>query len=74
MQQSISAGLSNLIAGVVTLLVGPTVCMYLLKRFVPVLGDELWRWYCRALIWLVRALFRLIRVLLHEALGIRRRP
>ncbi|MEV6634686.1 hypothetical protein AB0M54_28460 [Actinoplanes sp. NPDC051470] len=55
---------TGLVAQAITLIAVSTVMMLLVKRFVPVLGAELWRWYWTALTWLIRAPFRLIRVLL----------
>jgi hypothetical protein len=62
---------NNLVVSVILLLAGPTICMLLIRRFVPYLGDRLWRVYCDVLIWLFRAPFRLVRLLVRE---IRRRP
>jgi hypothetical protein len=73
--QSITNALSNLAVSIVMMLAGPTVLMLLVRRFVPVVGEELWRAYCRLLFWLLRAPIRLIRVLVNEiATARRRRP
>jgi hypothetical protein len=74
MLQSLSNGLGNLVVSIVMFLAGPTIIMLLLKRFLPVLGDELWRLYSQALVWLIRAPFRLIRILVDELFKARRRP
>jgi len=72
--QSITNAVSNFVISVVLLLAGPTVVMLLVRRFVPVLGEDLWRYYCRFLLWIFRAPFRLVRMLVHEIVGARRRP
>ena len=72
--QSITAAISNLVVSVLFLLAGPTVLMLLVRRFVPYLGEQLWRSYCNALLWLLRAPFRLVRVLVKEIAAARRRP
>jgi hypothetical protein len=55
----------------ILLLAFTTVGMLLMRKFVPYLGEQLWRSYCNVLIWCVKAPFRLARVLLNE---VRRRP
>ncbi|HEX8410001.1 MAG TPA: hypothetical protein VF883_14160 [Thermoanaerobaculia bacterium] len=72
--ESITTTLSNLVVSVLLLLAGPTVFMLLVRRFVPYLGEQLWRSYCDVLMWLVRLPFRLIRVLVNEIAAARRRP
>ena len=72
--QSITDGVTNLAVSVVVMLVWPTVLMLLVRRFVPVLGESLWRSYCQLLRWLLRAPFRLIRLLVNEIVAARRRP
>ena len=62
---------TNLVVSVILLLAGPTIGMLLIRRFVPYLGERLWRVYCDVLLWLLRAPFRLVAVLIRE---IRRRP
>lgn len=64
--QDITAGFSNLVVSVLLLLAGPTVLMLLVRRFVPYLGEQLWRIYCDVLMWCLRAPFRLARFLVRE--------
>jgi hypothetical protein len=71
--QSITTAISNLVVSVLLLLAGPTVLMLLVRRFVPYLGEQLWRSYCNVLMWLLRAPFRLIRLLVNEIGAARRR-
>jgi hypothetical protein len=70
--ESITAALSNLVVNVLFLLAGPTVLMLLVRRFVPYLGERLWRVYCDTLMWLLRAPFRLVRLLINEITARRR--
>jgi hypothetical protein len=70
--QSILDAMSGLVWSAVSMLVVPTILLLLFKKFVPVLGDALWRGYCRLLVWLVVAPVRLIRLLIREATGRRR--
>lgn len=72
--QSITAAFGDLLVNVLFLLAGPTVVMLLVRRFVPYLGEQLWRSYCNALMWLFRAPFRLVRVLVNEIAAARRWP
>ena len=72
--QSIADAVSNLVVSVLILLIGPTVLMLLIRRFVPYLGDRLWRLYCDALMWLLRAPFLVVRLLVREITANRRRP
>jgi hypothetical protein len=71
--QSITTAISNLVVSVLLLLAGPTALMLLVRRFVPYLGEQLWRSYCNVLMWLLRAPFRLIRLLVNEIGAARRR-
>ncbi|MEV6846714.1 hypothetical protein [Actinoplanes sp. NPDC051411] len=71
---NLGAALNNLVVSVILLLAGPTICMLLVRRFVPYLGEQLWRAYCNVLMWLLRAPFRLIGVLVREITSARRRP
>jgi hypothetical protein len=66
--------MNNLVAGVLSLLAVSTVLMLLVRRFVPYLGEQLWRTYCDVLMWLLRAPFRLIRLLFREIAAAWRRP
>jgi hypothetical protein len=72
--QSITEALSNIVVSVLFLLAGPTVFMLLVRRFVPYLGEQLWRSYCNVLMWLFRAPFWLVRALVREIAAARRRP
>ncbi|MFP5372122.1 MAG: hypothetical protein ACLGI3_15445 [Actinomycetes bacterium] len=72
--ESLTAALSNLVVSALLLLAGPTVIMLLVRRFVPYLGEQLWRAYCDVLMWLLRAPFRLLRTLVREIAAARRRP
>lgn len=56
------------------LLAVTTVGVLLVRRYAPFIGEPLWRAYRRTLIWLVRAPFRLVRLLVREISGARRRP
>jgi hypothetical protein len=71
--ESIAAAISNLLVSALLLLVGPTVIMLLVRRFVPYLGEQLWRSYCNLLMWLFRAPFVLVRLLIREISAARRR-
>lgn len=62
----VTTSLGNLVVNTLFLLVGPTVLMLLIRRFVPYLGERLWRVYCDVLIWLLKAPFRLVRLLIKE--------
>ena len=64
---------SSLAFQVVTLLFAPTLIMLLVRRFVPVVGQDLWRLYWRALRWLLIAPFRLIRLMAGEVVRALRR-
>ncbi|MBL7262093.1 hypothetical protein [Paractinoplanes lichenicola] len=74
--QALGDALTSLILSVVSALLVPTVLLLILRRLMPVLGDPLWRAYCRLLTWLVVQPVRLIRLLIREAIGRRgrRRP
>ncbi len=72
--QSVTAAFSDLVVSVLLLLAGPTVLMLLVRRLVPYLGEQLWRTYCNVLMWLLRAPFRLVGVLVREIAAGRRRP
>ncbi|GIF03923.1 hypothetical protein [Actinoplanes siamensis] len=69
---TVAGAAGNLLTSVVLVLLGPTVFMLLVRRFVPYLGEHLWRAYCDVLIWLLRAPFRVVRVLIREVRGARR--
>ncbi|MGA5300092.1 hypothetical protein ACPCHT_09210 [Nucisporomicrobium flavum] len=71
--QEVTAALSNLIVSALLLLAGPTVLMLLVRRFVPYLGEQLWRIYCDVLMWSIRAPFRLVRFLINEVTARNRR-
>ena len=57
---------SNLAVQILTLLIAPTLIMLLVRRFVPIVGQDLWRLYHRLLRWLLLAPFRLLRLLVSE--------
>jgi hypothetical protein len=71
--QSLSDGAAGLVFSVFSVLLMPTIVLLVLKRYVPILGNPLWRMYTRLLSWLVVAPVRLVRVLFREAIGRRRR-
>lgn len=73
MVQPLVDAINHLIVGVVSLLIGPTIVLLLLKVFLPALGNPLWRGYCQLLTWLVVGPIRLIRLLVREAMGRRHR-
>jgi hypothetical protein len=69
--------IANFVGGVVWTVVSvlgpPTVVLLLLRRFVPALGNPLWRVWCRLLTWLIVGPIRLVRLLVREAIGHRGR-
>ncbi len=69
MIQSIVDSVTGLLCSVASVLVVPTIIVLLLRRFVPVLGDAVWRGYCRLLMWLVMAPVRLAQFLYREAIN-----
>ena len=69
MVQSIQDAVTSVVMSVVSVLLGPTVLLLLLKIFVPPLGAPLWQAWCRLLGWLVVAPIRAVRFLLREAFG-----
>jgi hypothetical protein len=71
--QSIANAVSALLVTVFSVLIGPTVVLLLLRRFLPPLGNPLWRGYCRLFAWAVVAPVRLLRLLVREASGRGRR-
>jgi hypothetical protein len=71
---SIANAVTNLAVGILFLLAGTTVIMLFVRRYVPVVGESLWRYYRRVLLWIFRAPFRLVRRLVHEIARARRRP
>ena len=71
--QSLSEAFSTVLFSIASVLLGPTIVLLLLKKFVPIVGNPLWQGYCRLLVWLVVTPVRLIRLLVLEALGRRRR-
>jgi hypothetical protein len=70
--QSLSHAAGALLWAIVSVLVGPTIILFLLRHYVPMVGNPLWRQYCRLLGWAVAAPFQLLRVLTREALSRRR--
>lgn len=70
--QSVSNAAGAFLWAIVSMLVGPTVILLLLRHYVPMVGNPLWRHYCRLLGWAVAAPFRLLRMLTREALTRRR--
>ena len=64
--QSMADAVGSMVVSVLFLIAGPTVVMLMIRRFVPYLGERLWRLYCDVLVWLIRAPFRLIRVLVAQ--------
>jgi hypothetical protein len=70
--QSLSNAAGAFIWAVLSVLIGPTVILLLLRRYLPMVGNPLWRQYCRLLAWAVIAPFRLLRMLTREALSRRR--
>ncbi len=60
---------SEVVWGLVSILAPPTLLLLVLRRFMPVLGEPLWRMWCQLLAWLVIGPIRLIRLLVREALG-----
>jgi len=71
--QSIADAAWGLVFSVASVLVGPTIALLLLKRFVPAIGNPLWRAYRQLLVWLLVAPVKLIRLLVREATGRRHR-
>jgi hypothetical protein len=71
--QSIIDAFFGLVLSIAWVLLGPTIVLLLLKKFVPIVGDQLWHGYCQLLAWLVVAPIRLVRLLVREALGRRHR-
>lgn len=71
--QSISDALAGLLCSVASLFIAPTVLVFMLKVFVPPLGEPLWRGYCQLLAWLIMLPFRLVQRLLRSATGRRTR-
>jgi len=69
--QSIVDGMTGLVCSIASVLLLPTIALLLFRRFVPVLGDTVWRGYCQLLTWCVVAPVRLVRLLCREA--VRRR-
>lgn len=70
--QAVSDTLVGLILSIASVLLVPTFLMLILRKLIPVLGDALWRGYCRLLTWMVVLPVRLIRLLIMEATGRRR--
>jgi hypothetical protein len=70
--QSLSNAAAALVWAIVWALVGPTIILLLLRRYVPMLGNPLWHAYRRLLGWAAVAPFRLLRALTKEALNRRR--
>lgn len=70
--QDIADALTALVVNLLVLIAGPTVLMLLVRRFVPYLGERLWRCYCDALIWCFRLPFRVVRFLVNELTNRRR--
>ena len=64
--QSIVDGVTGLVCAVASTLLVPTILLLLMRRFVPVVGESLWRGYCQLLTWLVVAPVRLVRVLYRD--------
>ena len=64
--------LSTVLWAAVSILGPPTVMLLLLRHFMPMLGNPLWRGWCRLLTWLAAAPIRLIRFLVREVFGRRR--
>jgi len=71
--QSISDAVGGVVLSVVSVLLGPTIVLLLVKRFMPIVGNPLWRGYCQLLAWLIIGPIRLIRLLGREAMGRRHR-
>lgn len=75
--QSITDAVNGLVWSIASVLIGPTILLLLLKRFVPVIGDQLWHAYSQLLaklmVGLIVAPIRLIRLLFREAMGRRHR-
>ena len=69
MIQSIVDSVTGLLCSVASVLVAPTIILLLLRRFLPVLGDAVWRGYCQLLIWLVMAPVRLAQFLYRQAVS-----
>ena len=69
MFQSIADSVTGLLCSVASVLLVPTIVLLLFRRFVPVLGDAVWRGYCQLLIWCVVAPVRLVRFLYRQAVS-----
>jgi hypothetical protein len=70
--QSLAHAVDALVWAVLTILISPTILLLLARRYVPMLGNPLWRGYCRLLRWVAVAPFRLLRLVSREALNRRR--
>ena len=72
MLQAVVDGATRLLCSIASVLFVPTVLMLLVRRFVPVLGEAIWRGYCQVLVWLVVGPVRLVQFLFREAVRHRR--
>jgi hypothetical protein len=64
---SIANAAAALFWNVVYLLIIPTAALFVLRRYMPFVGQPLWQMYQRLLIWCVAAPFRAIRALVQAA-------
>jgi hypothetical protein len=64
---SIADAAAALFWNLVLLLLIPTAVLFILRRYMPFVGQPLWQMYQRLLFWCVAAPFRLIRALVRAA-------
>jgi hypothetical protein len=64
--QSFMDGVTGMVCSVASVFVVPTILMLLVKQFVPVLGEHLWRGYCQLLVFMFTAPIKLIKLLINE--------
>ncbi len=71
--QSISDAVTSVLCSIASLFIAPTIIVFMLKLFIPALGEPLWHNYCKLLAWLIILPFRILKQLIHAAAGGRRR-
>lgn len=66
MLQSFLDTVTGMVCTVASVFVVPTILMLLVRQFVPVLGEHLWRAYCQLLVFVFTAPVKIIKMLYRE--------
>ena len=67
MLQSFVDTVSGMVFSVVSVFIAPTILLLLLRHFLPLIGEPLWRLYCQFVVLIFTAPVKIMKALYREA-------